>query len=144
MRGGFRMRESWLCFVSATVVSKFLVCSVAAATIALGSACGSHTGEHHGPSMGGPGSGGVTGGQGGGGRGGPTMPGMGMGSGGVSGATTCTPGMQGSAIVSCGYPYTSSNPLTSVVFNEDETLRAIQPTGGAPQAVVQVFYNDEH
>jgi hypothetical protein len=66
------------------------------------------------------------------------------GQGGVAGATTCTPGVEGSAIVDCGYPYTSSNPLTSVVFNEDEVLRAIQPSGGAPSGIVRLFYNDEH
>jgi hypothetical protein len=67
------------------------------------------------------------------------------GQGGMGGAiTTCTPGLVGSAIVDCGYPYKSSNPLTSVVFSEDEVLRAIEPSGGAPLAIVRVFYNDEH
>jgi hypothetical protein len=62
-----------------------------------------------------------------------------------SGATfTCTPGVQGSAIVDCGYPYASNNPLTSVAFSESEVLRAIEPAGGAPMGIVRVFYNDEH
>ena len=77
----------------------------------------------------------------------PGMPGhmMMMGQGGAGGgATTCTPGVEGSAIVDCGYPYTSSNPLTSVVFNESEVLRAIQPSGGPPTGIVRLFYNDEH
>src|SRR6476659_8766091 len=85
---------------------------------------------------------GTDGGPGGPGAGGPgatgaggrmMMKGMmpGSGSGGAPTATTCTPGVQGSAIVNCGYPYASSNPLTSVVFNEDEVLRAIVPSGSA-------------
>ncbi|MDB4982351.1 MAG: hypothetical protein JWM82_3103 [Myxococcales bacterium] len=68
-----------------------------------------------------------------------------LGGGGIpGGATTCTPGVQGSAIVDCGYPYASTNPLTSVTFSESEVLRAIEPSGGAPLATVRVFYNDEH
>jgi hypothetical protein len=50
----------------------------------------------------------------------------------------------GPVITDCGYPYASSNPLTSIVFNENEVLRAIVPSGGAPVASVQLFYNDEH
>jgi hypothetical protein len=77
------------------------------------------------------------------GKPGPGMMGM-AGQGGAAGATTCTPGVEGSAIVDCGYPYTSSNPLTSIAFSESEVLRAIQPSGGPPSGIVRLFYNDEH
>ena len=63
--------------------------------------------------------------------------------GGNSSSTVCTPGVTGPVITDCGYPYTSSNPLTSVVFNESTVLKGIVPTGGAI-ATVRVFYNDEH
>ena len=69
------------------------------------------------------------------------------GSGNVGGTTsvfTCTPGVQQLVITDCGYPYASSNPLTSTVFNESEVLRAIQPSGSWPNGVVSMFYNDEH
>lgn len=56
----------------------------------------------------------------------------------------CTPGQTGPVISDCGYPYASDNPLTSVVFNESEVLRAIEPSGGAPVASIRLFYNDEH
>ena len=100
-----------------------------------------------------------------GGHGGMTMPGggppgsgtggMGMGMGmpgpgstGAAGAaaanTTCPSGAQQTIIVDCGYPYSSSNALTSVTFNEDEVLRAISPSGSASAGVVRLFYNDEH
>jgi hypothetical protein len=85
-----------------------------------------------GPGPGGPGAGGVSGG------GGTTTI---VGDGGV---VTCTPGVSGVAVTDCGYPYASSTPLTSVVFNEVEVLRAIEPAGAAPTAVVRLFYNDEH
>jgi hypothetical protein len=87
------------------------------------------------------GAGGAVGTAGSGGRGG----GGRLGSGGAGGAiTTCTPGVQGNAIVDCGYPYASNNPLTNIAFSESEVLRAIEPSGGAPMATVRVFYNDEH
>jgi hypothetical protein len=54
------------------------------------------------------------------------------------------PGVAGTAVTSCGYPYASSTPLTSVTFNEVEVLRAIQPAGAVPTAIVRLFYNDEH
>jgi len=63
---------------------------------------------------------------------------------GAGGGTVCTPGVVGPVITDCGYPYESSNPLTNVVFNESEVLRAIDPSGGVPLASVRLFYNDEH
>jgi hypothetical protein len=60
------------------------------------------------------------------------------------GVVTCIPGVAGTAITSCGYPYASSTPLTNVVFNEVEVLRAIEPAGAIPMAIVRLFYNDEH
>jgi hypothetical protein len=95
-----------------------------------------------------------TGGAAGGGSHGPGAGGMGMGMGmkgmggastGAAGAgTTCTPGVQQTVIVDCGYPSTSSNVLTSVTFNESDVLRAIAPSGSASSGVVRLFYNDEH
>lgn len=43
----------------------------------------------------------------------------------------------------CGYTFSSSNSLTSVVFNESSVLMAIVPSG-AMHAKVAVFYGDEH
>jgi hypothetical protein len=54
------------------------------------------------------------------------------------------PGVAGTGITACGYPYSSSTPLTGTVFNEVEVLRAIQPAGAIPTAIVRLFYNDEH
>jgi hypothetical protein len=92
---------------------------------------------------------GAGGGPGGPGSGGSSSRGGSSGNNGGGGATmidggTCTPGLIGPAIVDCGYPYTSNSPLTSIVFNEDEVLRAIAPSGGAPVGTVALFYNDEH
>jgi hypothetical protein len=64
--------------------------------------------------------------------------------GGDGGVITCIPGLAGTAITACGYPYASSTPLTSVVFNEVEVLRAIEPAGAIPMAIVRLFYSDEH
>jgi hypothetical protein len=60
------------------------------------------------------------------------------------GVYTCTPGVEELVITDCGYPTTTSNPLTSTVFNENDVLRAIRPAGSWPNGVVQMFYNDEH
>jgi hypothetical protein len=90
--------------------------------------------------VGGSGAGGSAGGASGSGgdaRGGSPVAG---GTGGVS----CVPGMEQTIITDCGYPSASGSPLSSVVFNESEVLRAIQPSGGAPSAAVRVFYNEEH
>jgi hypothetical protein len=98
----------------------------------------------------GPGPGTGTGGMGPGGMMPPGMgkndgPGMGTGTAGSDGTVvSCTPGVAKIALTDCGYPYTSSNPLTSVVFNESEVLRAIVPAGALPKATVRLFYNDEH
>jgi hypothetical protein len=84
-------------------------------------------------------------GAGGGGNG--NGSGNGSGNGGEGGATfgdSCVPGVQGSLITDCGYPSSSSSPLTSVLFNESEVLRAIEPSSSASTGTVRVFYNDEH
>jgi len=60
------------------------------------------------------------------------------------GSYTCTPGVEELVITDCGYPTTTSNPLTATVFNENEVFRAIRPAGSWPNGVVQMFYNDEH
>jgi hypothetical protein len=60
------------------------------------------------------------------------------------GGYTCTPGVEQLVITSCGYPTTTTNPLTATVFNENEVFRAIRPAGAWPNGVVQMFYNDEH
>jgi len=65
---------------------------------------------------------------------------------GAAGAgTTCSGSTaQRAIVVDCGYPYSSSNPLTSIVFNESDVLQAIEPSGTAFAGVVRMFYNDEH
>ena len=103
------------------------------------------------------GTGGTTGMPGGGkaGKGGPGMMGgagtVGTSGQGGSGASTttgaagmCVPGIEQIVITDCGYPTTGGTALASVVFNESEVLRAIQPAGGWPNGVVRLFYNDEH
>lgn len=57
--------------------------------------------------------------------------------------TLCTPGGTQPVITDCGYPFASSNPLTSVVFTENEFIRAVVTSGGWP-TTVRVFFNDEH
>jgi hypothetical protein len=68
------------------------------------------------------------------------------GAGGSSGGTggACKPGVVGPVITECGYPYSSSNALTNILFNESAVLAAIVPSGGYPFASIQLFYNDEH
>jgi len=102
-----------------------------------------------GPGMGGmpgmPGAGGMVGPAGSAGAGGNNgSTGGATAVGGTSGVFTCTAGVQQLVVTDCGYPYASSNPLTSTVFNEDGVLRAIQPSGTWPNGVVSLFYNDEH
>ena len=77
---------------------------------------------------------------------GPKGAGGASGTGGTSGTApaTCAPGATGVVVTSCGYPYTSSNPLTSVDFNESEVLRAVRPSFSASGGVVSLLYNDEH
>jgi hypothetical protein len=95
---------------------------------------------HGGPGMagspGGPGAGGSTSSTGAGGSA--------TGAGGTTGVYTCTAGVQQVIVTDCGYPYTSTNPLTSTVFNESGVLRSIVPSGTWPNGVVSLFYNDEH
>ena len=94
---------------------------------------------------GGPGSGGMVGPAGSAASTGSNGASSGTGNvGGSSGVFTCSGGVQQLVITDCGYPYASSNPLTSTVFNESEVLRAIQPSGSWPNGVVSMFYNDEH
>jgi hypothetical protein len=62
----------------------------------------------------------------------------------AGGVFTCTPGVEQLVITDCGYPKTTSNPLTATTFNENEVFRAIRPAGSWPNGVVQMFYNDEH
>jgi hypothetical protein len=106
------------------------------------SGIGGHSGMTMSGTGGGPGGGPKGSGTGGMGMG---MGMMGTGTTGAAGAgTTCSSGVQQTIIVDCGYPYSSSNALTSVVFNESDVLRAIQPSGSASSGVVRLFYNDEH
>jgi hypothetical protein len=65
---------------------------------------------------------------------------------GTGGSTTaiCAPGVVGAVVTDCGYPYASSNLLTSVVFNESEVLRAIRPSIDASGGIVSLLYGDEH
>ena len=58
-------------------------------------------------------------------------------------STQATAAVVGSCVL--GYPYSSSNPLTSTVFNESEVLRAFRPLGAAGvNDRIQAFYSDEH
>ena len=43
-----------------------------------------------------------------------------------------------------GYPFASSNPRTSVIFNESECLRAFSPTLAGSNDTLKIWYNDEH
>jgi hypothetical protein len=43
-----------------------------------------------------------------------------------------------------GYPFTSSNPLTSVVFNENTFLRTFAPSVARAGDTIKVWANDEH
>lgn len=62
----------------------------------------------------------------------------------TTGATTTTaPPKPGQCTL--GYPYVSTNPLTSITFNESTVLRAFAPaiaTGSGD--TIRVWYNDEH
>lgn len=76
---------------------------------------------------------------------GPGGPGTtGTGTGGSVGVATCTPGVERAIVTDCGYPDSSNNPLSSTIFNENEVLEAIQPSGTWPNGVVRLFYSDEH
>ena len=120
---------------------------LAAVVLAVG--CGgqgpsaSATGGHGGMTMAGTGAG-PGGGPHGPGAGGMTGPGSSGAAGAAGAGTTCSSGVQQTIIVDCGYPYTSSNVLTGVTFNESDVLRAIQPSGSSSAGVVRLFYNDEH
>ena len=43
-----------------------------------------------------------------------------------------------------GYPYVSSNPRTSTIFNESLVLRAFAPQIAGPNDTIKVWFNDEH
>jgi hypothetical protein len=53
-------------------------------------------------------------------------------------------GTAASAGCTLGYPYSSSNPRTSVTFNENEVLRTFGVFGTGPNQHLALFYNDEH
>ncbi|GEM_PF-2182310 len=57
-------------------------------------------------------------------------------------STPCTAG--GAAQCVLGYPYTSSNPLTSVVFNESGVLAASDPSVADAGDTIRMFAADEH
>jgi hypothetical protein len=69
---------------------------------------------------------------------------MGAGGGDSGPPSACKPGVVGTIITECGYPFASKNALTDILFNESPVLAAIVPSGGYPFASVQLFYNDEH
>ena len=56
--------------------------------------------------------------------------------------TTCPPAPCPTCAL--GYPYASSEPRTSVVFNEDEVLRGFSTNVVGPGDSIKVWYNDEH
>ncbi len=43
-----------------------------------------------------------------------------------------------------GYPYASTNPRTSIAFNESDVLRAFSTNVAGPGDTIKVWYNDEH
>ena len=57
---------------------------------------------------------------------------------------TCTITNDDIATCVIGYPYSSSNPRTSVVFNESTVLRVFAPSIASPHQTINVWYNDEH
>ncbi|PWU23543.1 MAG: hypothetical protein C5B48_08445 [Candidatus Rokuibacteriota bacterium] len=63
-----------------------------------------------------------------------------------SGDYTCSQVCPSVNSCTLGYPFSSNNPRTSVVFNESEVLRAFDPTGqsGACVTRIKAWYNDEH
>ena len=69
---------------------------------------------------------------------------MGAGGGDSGPPSACKPGVVGTVITECGYPFASKNALTDILFNESAVLAAIVPSGGYPFASIQLFYNDEH
>lgn len=56
-------------------------------------------------------------------------------------ATSC-PFTPGPCVI--GYPFSSSNPQTSVTFNESDVLRGFAPQLAGPGDTIKVWYNDEH
>jgi hypothetical protein len=122
-------------------------CGNSGASSTSGSGGAGIAGGHGGPAAGGSGGAGgpATGTAGSGATGGLTGTDASVPIGGAPGGVyTCTPGLEELVITSCGYPTTTSNPLTATVFNENDVLRAIRPAGAWPNGVVQMFYNDEH
>jgi Flp pilus assembly protein TadG len=73
-------------------------------------------------------------------------------------STACSPGLGVATLVdeattncplppgpcTLGYPFKSSNPRTSVTFNESEVLRTFAPNLAGPDDTIKVWYNDEH
>ena len=58
----------------------------------------------------------------------------------------CTAKATAAVVAPCvlGYPFTSTNPRTSVAFNESTCLVAFQPSVVGPGERLKVFYSDEH
>jgi hypothetical protein len=121
------------------VVNRTLLIA-SAALLAGACGCGGTTGSSAGGSAGNGGTGAGRGGTAGAGAGGTVATG-GAAAGGAGGFT---PGVEQLIVTDCGYPYASTNPLTSTAFNESDVLRAIRPSGSWPNGVVQMFYDDEH
>ncbi|MGZ5528065.1 MAG: hypothetical protein ACXWJB_05280, partial [Limisphaerales bacterium] len=65
----------------------------------------------------------------------------------ASGATNCPP-PPCNPLSACTppYPFSSTNPLTSIAFNESEVLRTakVSVVSGCMPGTIQIFYNDEH
>jgi len=64
----------------------------------------------------------------------------------VSGDPNCSACAKAAVVTPCvlGYPYTSSNPRTSVAFNESGCLAAFEPSVAGPNDTIRTFYTDEH
>ena len=137
------MRDGWSIERNVFAVRALLLTSLLLAAAACGSTPATPGGAagHGGPGGPAAGAAGMPGHPGAAGAGGGSAS---TGVAGAGGISACVPGVTGPIVVDCGYPYTSGKPLTSVVFNESDVLRAIEPSGGAPSGTIRVFYNDEH
>ena len=57
------------------------------------------------------------------------------------GVLGCTPGVEQLVITDCGYPTTTSNPLTATVFSENEVIFVAEQLGkGRPQMFHQIRF----
>lgn len=56
---------------------------------------------------------------------------------------TCSVAILPGCNCNLGYPFVSANPLTSIVFNESDILRLLEPEDATAGDTIRVYYNDE-